>query len=160
MAVVEMTEITRFLAPRTRLLGLDVGKKTVGLAISDDGLVIATPLITVRRTRLAEDLERLDALVSEHGVGGLVIGLPLNMDGTEGGRCQAVRQFTSDFLLRHDLPVGFWDERLSTRAMERHLLQQDVTRARRAKVIDKLAAQFILQGALDLLSLGLFPNSQ
>ena len=152
MAVVDLTEIRRFLAFRTRLLGLDVGKKTVGLAISDDRQVIATPLTTIRRTRLAEDLERLDTLVSEHGIGGLVIGLPLNMDGTEGGRCQAVRQFARDYLLRRDLPVGFWDERLSTRAMERHLLQQDVTRARRARVIDKLAAQFILQGALDLLA--------
>ena len=136
---------------RTSLLGLDLGDKTVGVAVSDDGLHVASPLETIRRTKFTKDAERLLTLMGDYAVGGIVIGLPVNMDGTEGPRCQSVRQFGANFAEKTDIPIGFWDERMSTQAMERHLIAQDVSRKRRAEVIDKMAAQYILQGALDFL---------
>lgn len=142
------------LAPGARLLGLDVGAKTIGLALSDPGLMIATPLETIRRSKFARDAARLVALIGEYGVGGLVIGLPVNMDGREGPRCQSVRQFARNLLDHVDLPTAFWDERLSTAAVERVLIgEADLSRKRRAEVIDKAAAAWILQGALDSASL-------
>jgi putative Holliday junction resolvase len=135
-----------------RLLGLDLGEKTIGLALSDPGLSVASPLTTIRRTKFTADATMLLTLAAERGVGGLVIGLPLNMDGTEGPRCQSVRQFAANLLKLKDLPILFWDERLSTMAVEREMIAHDVTRAKRGKVIDQAAAAFILQGVLDSLS--------
>lgn len=133
-------------------MGLDVGRKTIGLALSDVRWRIASPLETVRRMRFKDDAARLFALLDEHGVGGLVLGLPINMDGTEGPRCQSLRQFASNLLALRDLPIAFWDERLSTQAVERMLVQEvDASRKRRAELVDKLAAAYILQGALDSL---------
>lgn len=136
---------------RACLLGLDLGDKTIGMAISDDSLMIASPLDTIRRTKFTKDAEALMTFVADYAVGGIVLGLPVNMDGTEGPRCQSTRQFGANLAGKTDIPIGFWDERMSTQAMERHLIAQDVTRKRRSEVIDKMAAQFILQGALDFL---------
>ena len=152
MAIKTLHGLKAELAPGSRLLGLDVGSKTVGLALSDVTLIIATPYRTLRRTTFAKDAERLRQTIDEHGVGGLVIGLPVQMDGTEGRRCQSVRQFAANLLERMDIPIAFWDERLSTAAVERVLIREaDMSRRRRAQVIDKAAAAYILQGALDAL---------
>jgi len=143
-------ELKAHLPAGKRLLGLDVGTKTVGLALSDPSLTVASPLQTIRRTKFTRDAEELEAIISEHGVGGLVVGLPLNMDGSEGRACQSVRQFADNLLARNDMPIAFHDERLSTAAVERMLVKEaDMTRQRRAKVVDKAAAAYILQGALD-----------
>lgn len=139
------------LPPRACLLGLDLGDKTIGMAVSDDSLMIASPLDTIRRGKFTKDAETLLSIAGQYTIGGIVLGLPVNMDGTEGPRCQSTRQFGANLADKTDLPIGFWDERMSTQAMERHLIAQDVTRKRRAEVIDKMAAQFILQGALDFL---------
>ena len=132
-----------------RLLGIDLGTKTIGLALSDIGLSIASPLETIRRTKFSLDVEALAALVPRHDVFGLVIGLPLNMDGSEGPRAQATRAFVRNLEGKLDLPVVFWDERLSTVAAERAMLEADLSRKKRAERIDAAAAAFILQGALD-----------
>ncbi len=132
-----------------RLLGLDVGTKTIGLALSDVMRQIATPLETIRRTKFQADAARLLELAREHGVGGLVIGLPINLDGSEGPRAQSTRAFARSLAPLTDLPLAFWDERLSTAAAERALLEADTSRKRRAELIDKMAAAYILQGALD-----------
>ena len=144
-------ELSGTLAPRACLLGLDLGHKTIGMAISDDSRLIASPLDTIQRTKFTKDAEALLAVIPQYSVGGIILGLPINMDGSEGPRCQSTRQFGSNLADKTELPIGFWDERMSTQAMERHLIAQDVTRKRRAEVIDKMAAQFILQGALDFL---------
>ncbi len=149
MPVIDIAELRRHLLPATRLMGLDLGQKTIGIAVSDDQLAIALPLKTLQRTRFRADMESLRSLLSEYRIGGIIIGLPLNMDGSEGPRCQSARQFGTNLLKHVDLPLSYWDERLSTMAMERHLIAEDVSRKRRSKIIDKLAAQFILQGALD-----------
>lgn len=135
-----------------RLLGLDLGEKTIGLALSDPGLSVASPVSTIRRTKFTADVKELLKLVAERQVGGLVIGLPLNMDGSEGPRCQSVRQFAANLLKLQDLPILFWDERLSTVAVERNMIEADLSRAKRAKVVDQAAAAFILQGVLDSLA--------
>ncbi len=145
-------ELAARLEPGTRLLGLDLGSKTIGLALSDVGLTIASPLETIRRVKFTADAQALKAIVLRHGVGGLVIGLPVNMNGTEGPRCQSVRQFAANLVLPLDDPhLAFWDERLSTEAVTRTLLEADASRRRRAELVDKLAAAYILQGALDSL---------
>ena len=152
-AVLEsIAQLKAGLVPGNRLLGLDVGAKTIGLALSDGGLLIASPLETIKRTRFNTDAARLGAIAAEHGVGGLVIGLPLQMDGTEGRRCQSVRQFAANVVQALDIDTAFWDERLSTAAVERMLVKEaDLSRRRRALVVDKAAAAYILQGALDAL---------
>ena len=132
-----------------RLLGIDMGTKTMGLALSDVTLTIATPLDTLRRGKFTKDAESLQAIIVKERVGGLVFGLPLNMDGSEGPRCQSVRQFATNLAKRIDVPMTFWDERLSTVAVTRTLLDADASRKRRSEVVDKMAAAFILQGALD-----------
>ena len=137
------------LAPGQRLLGLDVGSKTIGMALSDRTLTVATPYETIRRTKLAADLKRLGDIAAREGAGGFVLGLPINMDGSEGPRCQSVRQFARDLLKQVGLPLAFWDERLSTAAVTRALLDADISRKRRSETIDKLAAAYILQGALE-----------
>jgi putative Holliday junction resolvase len=134
-----------------RWLGIDMGTKTMGLALSDVTLTIATPLDTLRRGKFTHDAESLQAIIVKERVGGLVFGLPLNMDGSEGPRCQSVRQFATNLAKRIDVPMTFWDERLSTVAVTRTLLDADASRKRRSEVVDKMAAAFILQGALDSL---------
>ena len=152
MAVIELAEITKSLKPASRLIGLDLGSKTIGLALSDVTLMIASPLGTIKRTKFTRDAETLEALIDEHDVGGFVLGLPVSMDGSEGSRCQSTRQFATNLLERCDIPLAFWDERLSTVAVERILIDEiGMTRKRRAKVVDKAAATYILQGALDAL---------
>ncbi len=133
------------------LFGLDLGEKTIGVAVCDPGRRVATPVETIRRTKFTPDAERLAALAKERGVVGLVMGLPLNMDGTEGPSAQRARAFVRNLPKILDLPVAFWDERLSTAAMERDLIAIDTKRKRRAEKIDESAAAFILQGAIDRL---------
>lgn len=150
MPVVELRELKGQMARDSRLLGLDVGSKTVGLALSDLLLMVASPLETIKRTKFTKDAEALKRIVAEQEVGGLVIGLPVSMDGTEGPRCQSTRQFAENLLGVMDLPIAFWDERLSTAAVERMMVREmDMTRKRRKEVVDKAAAAYILQGALD-----------
>ena len=149
MIAADTTALRAALPRNQRLLGLDVGEKTIGLALSDPALSVASPISTIRRTKFTADANALLKLAAERGVGGLVIGLPLNMDGSEGPRCQSVRQFAANLLKLKDLPILFWDERMSTMAVERAMIAHDVTRARRDKVVDQAAAAFILQGALD-----------
>lgn len=135
----------------SRLMGLDMGSKTIGLALSDVTLTIASPLETIKRTKFSKDAERLAFLIAEHDVGGLVIGLPISMDGTEGPRCQSTRDFAQNIFEKININAAFWDERWSTQAVERILIgEADLTRKRRAEVIDRAAAAYILQGALDL----------
>jgi len=139
------------LQPEARLLGLDLGTKTIGLALSDVTRSIATPYETIRRTKFTADAKALAAIVAKEGVGGLVIGLPINLDGSEGPRAQSTRAFARNLAGHVDVPMAFWDERLSTAAVERHLIEADASRKRRAEVIDRMAAAYILQGALDRL---------
>ena len=139
--------------PGTRLLGLDLGSKTIGLAISDPALMVASPIDTIRRTKFGKDAAELEQLMASRDVGGLVLGLPINMDGSEGPRCQSTRQFAAN-LDQHgtEQHIAFWDERLATAAVERVLIDEaDMSRRKRASVIDKMAAAYILQGALDRL---------
>ena len=154
MAVVEFTEIGQSISTGSRLMGLDLGSKTIGLALSDVTLMIASPLETIKRGKFTGDAQKLEQLMDAHDVGGLVLGLPVSMDGTEGPRCQSTRQFAANLLERRDCVLAFWDERLSTAAVERVLIgDADMTRKRRAEVVDKAAAAYILQGALDALGI-------
>lgn len=139
------------LARGTRLMGFDVGEKTIGLALSDTTWSIATPLETLRRGKFAADAEKLGIIIARQGVGGLVLGLPVNMDGSEGPRAQSTRAFAHNLLKKNDLPLAFWDERLSTAAVTRGMIEADLSRARRAELVDKAAAAYILQGLLDRL---------
>ncbi len=148
----DIGELISTLTPGQRLMGLDLGSKTIGMALSDLGRTIATPAVTLRRGKFKADAQALRGLIEENDVGGLIIGLPLNMDGSEGPRCQSVRQFAANLLAEFDIAIAFWDERLSTVSAERTLLAADMSRKRRAEVIDKMAAAIILQGALDRLS--------
>jgi putative holliday junction resolvase len=148
-SILPLEQFAQALPKGVRLMGIDVGTKTLGLAISDVTRSIASALVTLRRSRFGPDAKRLLQLAAEHGVGGFVVGLPLNLDGTEGPRVQATRAFARNLAKVTPLPILFWDERLSTAAAERMLIDADVTRRRRAEVIDKVAATLILQGALD-----------
>ena len=139
------------LPAHARLLGLDLGTKTIGLALSDVQRQIATPLETIQRVKFGLDAAVLLKVAEKHQVAGLVIGLPLNMDGTEGPRVQSTRAFVRNLAPLTDLPIVFWDERMSTLAVTRTLLDADASRAKRAAVVDKMAAAYILQGALDRL---------
>lgn len=133
-----------------RLIGLDPGTKTIGVAICDSAHMVATPLQVIRRGKQAADFAAIEKIIDETGAGGIVVGMPLNMDGTSGPRAQSVRAFQRSLERAFDLPMAFIDERLSTSAVERSLISQDVSRRRRAEVIDAHAAAYILQGALDL----------
>ncbi len=135
-----------------RLMGLDMGSKTIGLAVSDTLHSIATPMETIRRSKFKVDGARILSLIEEHEVCGLVLGLPVNMDGSEGARIQSTRAFARNLEGICDLPLIFWDERLSTVAVERVMIEADLSRTRRAALVDKMAATYILQGALDRLS--------
>ena len=149
---ISLTDLKAHLVPGQRLMGLDLGSKTIGMALSDATLTVATPLETAKRTKLAVDLSVLFAAAQANDVGGFILGLPLNMDGSEGPRAQATRAFAWEMGRQSPLPVGFWDERLSTIAVTRTLLEADLSRNRRAQVVDKVAAAYILQGALDYLA--------
>ncbi|MEP1767774.1 MAG: Holliday junction resolvase RuvX [Sulfitobacter sp.] len=140
------------LPPMKALIGLDLGEKTIGVAVTDSFLSVATPLETVKRRKFGLDAARLGEIIADRSIGGLILGLPYNMDGSEGPRCQSTRAFARNFDRLHpDLPIGYWDERLSTVAAERALLEADTSRKRRAEVIDHVAASYILQGVLDRL---------
>lgn len=151
MSILDLSVFKMAVQPRTRLLGLDLGEKTIGLALSDILLTVATPMQTLKRGKFTADAAKLDAIIAEQGVGGLVIGLPLNMDGSDGPAAQSARAFARNFAARSDTPIALCDERLSTAAVTRTLLEADTSRARRSAVVDKMAAAFILQGALDRL---------
>ncbi|CAN5602408.1 Holliday junction resolvase RuvX [soil metagenome] len=140
------------LPPGRALCGLDLGTKTIGVAVSDTSCRIASPLRTIKRSRFAADAALLLALFTERAIGGVVIGLPRNMDGSEGPRAQSARAFARNLTALAPLPTTFWDERLSTVAAERALLEADTSRRRRAEVIDHVAAGYILQGLLDRLA--------
>ena len=155
MPVIEdATSLPTYLNAGQRLLGLDLGTKTIGMAIADTRHLIATPYDTIKRTKFGADAAQLEAVIDAENIGGLVLGLPLNMDGSAGPRVQATHAFIRNLAAREsfpDLPVLLWDERLSTAAVERTLINADTSRAKRGAVIDKMAAAFILQGALDRL---------
>ena len=153
MPVLDLPDLPAALPPMTPLVGLDLGEKTIGVAVSDLTRLIASPLALIRKTKFTAEAEELFGLMRERGALGIVIGLPVNMDGTQGPRCQSVRAFGRNLLrLREDLAIAFWDERLSSAAINRMLIgEADMTRSRRADVVDKMAATYILQGALDRL---------
>ena len=150
MSILSTTEFKQSVNQGQRIMGLDLGTKTIGVALSDVSHMIASPLETVRRKKFRDDSARLQNITEEHEVGGILLGLPVSMDGTEGPRCHSTRAFADNMLGVLDIPVTFWDERLSTSAVERMLVNDvDMTRKRRGEVIDKLAAVYILQGFLD-----------
>jgi len=142
-------DFTAALAPMCALAGLDLGDKTIGVAVSDSMRSVASPLETIRRSKFTADAAHLLQITDKRRIGGIILGLPRNMDGTEGPRCQSTRAFARNLARLTDLPIGFWDERLSTVAAEKALLEADTTRKRRSEVIDHVAAGYILQGALD-----------
>jgi putative Holliday junction resolvase len=151
MGIVSPDELRGLVPPGHRLLGLDLGEKTIGLALSDRLLTVATPFETLKRGKFAADAARLDTIISAQGVGGLVAGLPLNMDGSDGPSAQSARAFGRNWAARSSIPLLFWDERLSTMAVTRTLIDADASRKRRGEVVDKMAAAYILQGLLDRL---------
>jgi putative holliday junction resolvase len=151
MSILDLENLKSALLPGSRLLELDLGEKTIGLALSDTLLTVATPMETLKRGKFSADAARLDSIVAEQGVGGLVVGLPLNMDGSNGPSAQSARAFARNFVARSPLPIVLVDERLSTAAVTRTLLEADTSRKRRSAVVDKMAAAYILQGALDRL---------
>jgi putative Holliday junction resolvase len=150
--MLSIAEAAEKLPPRGALLGLDLGTKTIGVATSDTDRRLATGVETIARGKFSADAQRLLALAGERGCVGLVVGLPLNMNGSEGPRAQSVRAFARNLARLTPLPIAYWDERLSTAAVERELIGADVSRKKRAAVIDQHAAAFILQGALDRLA--------
>lgn len=149
MIVEDATRFAGLLPPTGAIAGLDLGTRTIGVAVSDTLRSVATPLETIRRRKFSTDAARLLEITAARGIVGLVLGLPLNMDGSEGPRCQSTRAFARNLAGLTDLPITFWDERLSTVAAERALLEADTSRKRRSEVIDHVAAAYILQGALD-----------
>ena len=151
MPIAMLAEAAALMAERGSLLGLDLGTKTIGVAVSDPDRRLATPVVTITRTRFSSDAEQLLKLADERRAAGFVLGLPLNMDGSEGPRAQATRAFARNLAKLTELPIGLWDERLSTAAVERVLIEADASRAKRKAVIDQHAAAYILQGALDRL---------
>jgi putative Holliday junction resolvase len=150
--VATLEELAGLLGRNERLMGIDLGTKTIGLALSDVERRLATPLETIQRVKYTPDVEKMLALADRHGVAGFVIGLPLNMDGSEGPRAQSARAFVRQTAPLARRPFVFWDERLSTAAVTRELIAQDVSRGKRAEIVDRMAAAYILQGALDRLS--------
>jgi len=140
------------LGRRRAVIGLDLGTKTIGVAVSDRELSVASPLETIKRTKFGADAAAILKIASARDIGGIILGLPRNMDGSEGPRAQSTRAFARNLAALCDLPISFWDERLSTVAAERALLEADTSRKRRAEIIDNVAAAYILQGALDRLA--------
>src|SRR5690348_18419303 len=152
MPVLPLADAAAMLPLRGVLIGLDLGTKTIGVAVSDPDRRVAAPVETIARKRFASDAERILALAAERRAVGCVLGLPVNMDGSEGPRAQATRAFARNLARLTELPIALWDERLSTAAVERALIAADASRAKRKNVIDQHAAAYILQGALDRLS--------
>ena len=158
MAIRNPQALKALLTPGQRLIGLDLGEKTIGVAISDPGLTVASPIDTIRRVKFTEDVKQLVKMIVGREVGGIIVGLPINMDGTQGPRCMSVRHFAENLIGRADLwgsepEVAFWDERLSTVVVQRLLTDEvDMRRNKRAQAVDKMAAAYILQGALDALN--------
>ncbi len=154
MPVLDLAALPAALPPLTPIAGLDLGTKTIGVAVSDIGRMIASPLELIRKTQFTQDAQVLFALMKSRGALGIVVGLPVNMDGTEGPRCQSSRAFGRNLLrLNPDIAIAFWDERLSSAAVNRMLIDEaDLSRARRSQLVDKAAAAYILQGALDRLN--------
>ncbi|MFA7261519.1 MAG: Holliday junction resolvase RuvX [Caulobacter sp.] len=152
MPVLDLLDLPAALPPYAPIVGLDPGEKTIGVAVSDVTRTVASPLETIHKVKFTTDAERLFQLMESRGAVGIVIGLPMNMDGTEGARAQSNRALARNLLRLKDIPIAFWDERLSTAAVTRVLIDEhDVNRKRRAEVIDKMAAAWILQGALERL---------
>ena len=151
MAICELSALNGLLAADERLLGLDLGTRTIGIAVSDVSRTIATARTTLRRTKLSRDIETLRGLIASEGIGGIVVGLPVNMDGSEGPRAQSARDTAARLAEGLSLPVALWDERWSTVAAERAMLDADLSRRKRARKVDQVAAAYILQGALDRL---------
>jgi putative Holliday junction resolvase len=161
MAIRNPQALKALLNPGQRLIGLDLGEKTIGVAISDPGLTIASPIDTIRRVKFTEDVKQLVRMIQGRDVGGIVVGLPINMDGTQGPRCMSVRHFAENLMANKHLgadlwgsepEIAFWDERLSTAVVQRLLTDEvDMRRNKRAQAVDKMAAAYILQGALDAL---------
>ncbi|MFY8094370.1 MAG: Holliday junction resolvase RuvX [Niveispirillum sp.] len=157
MSIRNLVELKAVMPRHARLIGLDIGEKTIGMAVCDPGFTVASPIGTIRRIKFMQDAQELARAMKDRDVRGLVIGLPVNMDGTEGPRCESVREFARNLLLRPELfgkvepEIAFWDERLSTSAVDRMMIEWDMTRKRRDEVVDKMAAAYILQGALDYL---------
>lgn len=149
--IIDAEQLAEKLPKGARLMGLDLGTKTIGIAVSDAGLTLASPRPVIKRKKFTLDVEQLNQIIASENIGALVLGLPLNMDGSEGPRAQATRAFVRNLKGKIDLPIVYWDERLSTVAAERSLLEQDVSRKKRAERIDSAAASFILQGVLDRL---------
>jgi putative Holliday junction resolvase len=147
----DIAEFADAVPSMSALIGLDLGTKTIGIAVSDTFLSVASPIETIKRTKFTADAEGVIRHIKARNIGGMVLGLPRNMDGTEGPRCQATRAFARNFVRMHAIPITFWDERLSTVAAEKALLEADTTRKRRSEVIDHVAASYILQGTLDRL---------
>ncbi|WP_439142425.1 Holliday junction resolvase RuvX [Planktotalea sp.] len=152
MIIESVEDFAQSLKSGRALIGLDLGTKTIGVAVSDGLLSVASPLETIKRSKYTADAARLSEIIAKRDIAGIVLGLPFNMDGSEGPRCQSTRAFARNFARQSDLPITYWDERLSTVAAERALLEADASRKRRAEVIDNIAAAYILQGALDRLS--------
>ena len=150
-STISIEDLPPHLERDARLLGLDVGTKTIGMALSDVTRSVATPFDTIRRTKFTADAKTIREVVEKNQVGALVIGFPLNLDGSEGPRAQSTRAFARNLAAHVEVPMVFWDERLSTAAVERHLIEADASRKRRAEVVDRMAAAYILQGALDRL---------
>ena len=148
----ELENLAKRLKPKDRLMGLDLGSKTIGVAVSDLTRQIASPLTTIRRSKFSADAAELLSLAAHENVVAFILGLPVNMDGNEGPRAQSTRAFARNLAKLSPLPLIFWDERLSTTAVERMLVESNRSRARRAEIVDKLAAAYILQGALDRLA--------
>ena len=154
MTICDLSALGGLLGADDRLMGLDLGAKTIGVAVSDVSRTIATARTTLKRIKLTRDIDTLRAMIAADGIGGIVVGLPVNMDGSEGPRAQSARDTAARLAEALVLPVAFWDERLSTVAAERPLLDADLSRRKRARVVDQVAAAYILQGALDRLRAG------
>ena len=152
LSLIKISDLKNTLIPGDRILGLDLGSKTIGLAITDSNFTIASPLTTIQRTKFTEDVSKLISIIETRQIGALILGLPKNMDGTEGPRAQSTRQFATNLIEIINIKLAFWDERLSTIAVTRVLIEEaDMSRQKRRYVVDKMAASYILQGALDLM---------
>ena len=152
MPLCKLADLPRLLAPASRLIGLDFGTKTIGVAVSDAALRVASPVTIINRRKFSQDMAELETIVASRNAGGFVVGMPFNMDGTEGPRAQSTRDLTAELLLRMDLPTVFQDERMSSQAVERAMISEaDLSRTKRKKSVDSAAAAYILQAALDSL---------
>ncbi len=151
MPIRKIQELSEYLPKEGRLLGLDLGTKTIGLAISDVLRSIASPYSTIIRKKFSQDASALERIIDNEQISALILGLPINMDGTIGPRAQSTKQFGNNLAEKMKIQVAFWDERLSTVAVSKTMIEADLSRAKRAKIVDKMAATYILQGALDFL---------